>query len=356
MSVILRQKELKNKGKSFYLDINHNGKRYYEFLNIKIHPKEDDTPDKKKEKIDLANTIRSQREIELISEGTSYTPKHKKKIDFIEYYRAYLENYEKKDKRMIKYSFEKFNNFIKRNKLQASEVTPKVCEGFKDYLISPKAGLSGETPQNYYSRFKKVLRAATNDGLFKESPANGILFKNNDDTDKLKKEILTSDELTTLAGTSCGNEEVKKAFIFACFTGLGIAEIRKLKWSAINNNRLKTYREKTGSEINIPLSLTAIKIIGERGNTQSLVFDIPISDNAISKDLKNWTKKANIEKNITFYCGRHTYAVLLLLNGANLKTVSDCMAHKNTRHTIKYLNYVDSLKDSAINNLPDVII
>jgi integrase/recombinase XerD len=67
--------------------------------------------------------------------------------------------------------------------------------------------------------------------------------------------------------------------------------------------------------------------------------------------LKNWIKKAEIEKNISFYCGRHTYAVNLLKNGANLKTVSDAMGHSNTRHTVKYLNYVDSLKDTATSNL-----
>ncbi len=353
MSVQLRQKELKNKGKSFYLDIYHNGKRHYEFLGIRINTKED-SPAKRKEKTELAKTIRSQREIELISEGTNYTPKHKKKIDFLEYYRVYLANYQKKDKRMIKYSFEKFINYINEKSFQATELTTKVCEGYKDYLISPEAGLSGETPQNYFSRFKKVLRAASNDGLFRESPANGIIFKNSDDSDKLKKEVLTADELKILHKTYCGSDEVKRAFLFACFTGLGIAEIRKLKWKAVNNNRLKTYREKTGSEINIPLSSSAINLIGQKKNSENLIFDIAISDNAISKDLKAWTKRAKIDKNITFYCGRHTFAVQLLSNGANLKTVSDCMGHKNTRHTIKYLNYVDSLKDSAISNLPEL--
>lgn len=355
MSVKLRQKELINKGKSFYLDIYHNGKRHYEFLNIQIIPK-DDTPEKKKEKITLANLIRSQRELDLNSEGSNYTPNHKKKIDFLEFYRAYLAKYPKKDKRMIKYSLEKFISYIDKDSFLASELTPDVCEGFKDYLTSSKAGLSGETPQNYWARFKKVLRAATKDGLFKEIPTIEIIWKHSDDSDKLKKEVLTADELQKIASTYCGNDEVKKSFLFACFTGLGMAEIRKLKWNAINNNRLKTYREKTGSEINILLSSTAIKIIGERKKPDSFVFDLDITDNAISKDLTAWVKKAGIDKNITFYCGRHTFAVQLLSNGSNLKTVSDCMGHKNTRHTIKYLNYVDSLKDDAINNLPEINI
>ncbi len=48
----------------------------------------------------------------------------------------------------------------------------------------------------------------------------------------------------------------------------------------------------------------------------------------------------------------HSFAVLILNNGANLKTAADCMGHESTAHTIKYLNFVENLQDEAINNLP----
>jgi len=65
-------------------------------------------------------------------------------------------------------------------------------------------------------------------------------------------------------------------------------------------------------------------------------------------------KQAGIHKNISFYCGRHTFATQLLLNGANLKTVADCLGHTSTTHTVKYLNYVDALKTEAIGALPGI--
>ena len=50
----------------------------------------------------------------------------------------------------------------------------------------------------------------------------------------------------------------------------------------------------------------------------------------------------------------NTFATQLLLSGANLKTVADCLGHSSTRHTIKYLNYVDELKTEAISSLPSI--
>jgi site-specific recombinase XerD len=360
MSIILREKLLKNKGKSLYLDIYHNGKRSYDFLGIIIN--KDDKPDKKKEKLDIANGIRSLKEIELLSKGTIHTPKHKKNVDFLKFYDIYLEEYKKKDVRMIRYSLEKFKAFLKKEEFIsdanqtfiAADVGSKICEDYMEYLKSPDAGLKGETPHNYFSRFRKVLKAAAKVGLFKESPASGLVFKKSDDSQTLKKQVLFIDELRTLVKTDCGNDEVKRAFLFACQTGLGLAEIKKLKWANIDNLRLITTREKTSKKVNIKLSDNAIKLLGKRGKSDDFIFNIDISDTAINKDLKTWVERAEIDKKITFYCGRHTYAVMLLMNGANLKTVAEAMGQTNTQSTVKYLNYVDSLKDKATSELPDM--
>lgn len=61
------------------------------------------------------------------------------------------------------------------------------------------------------------------------------------------------------------NNEVKKAFLFACYTGLGLSECKKLTWGEIKNERLIIDRSKLNSaEINNGLSAKALEIIGER--------------------------------------------------------------------------------------------
>lgn len=359
MGVKLRKRKLKSGGISLYLDIYQDGQRQYEFLPFTISNK--DSLEKKKEKEKMASLIRSQREIDLVAKGIDYIPDHRKKVDFIAFYKNYLTNYDKRDKRMVRYSFEKFTDFLKGKKsyksgqpLRPSSITNAICEEFKEYLKSDKAGLTGETPQNYFARFRKVMKQATLNGLFNKNPTDGIIFTRGGNKPTLKKQILTVDELRKLAKTECGNNEVKRAFLFACFTGLGMAEIKKIMWSNIDDEKLIITRSKTGTLINNQLSISALKLLGKRGGADKNIFTLNISDVAISKNLKQWIERAEIDKPISFYCGRHTYAVLLLMNGANLKTVSDAMGHTSTQHTVKYLNYVDSLKNEATSKLPNI--
>lgn len=53
-----------------------------------------------------------------------------------------------------------------------------------------------------------------------------------------------------------------------------------------------------------------------------------------------------------FHCFRHSFAVNILNNGANIKTVASLLGHSGLKHTEKYTRAVDSLKEAAINSLP----
>jgi len=354
MSVKLRTKKLKDGGKSYYLDIYHNGQRSYEFLGIKTVMKgpSKDSTESKKEKQRIAEARAAQKEIEIISGGSNYTPKHIQKINFFDFSEMYLKDYLKKDGRMIEAAVKKFKDFIGRDNLKVTDITPDLMQRFFDYLTH-NAGLSGETPHNYITRFKKLLKAAKNKGIIKELPTADIRFSNPNKGDTLSKEILEIDEIRLLYNTYCGNDAVKRSFLFCCYTGLGLSEIRRLTWGHIKKQRLVINRSKTDSKIDNQLSSVTLSLMGDPGDKDDLVFDLKgISDTAVNKNLKNWVKRADIDKKITYYCSRHSFAVLLLMNGANLKSVADAMGHSSTKTTLKYLNHVDRLKDEAINNLP----
>lgn len=358
MSVKLRERKLSKGAIKFYLDIYSNGQRVYEFLDVKIEPS--DSKSVKDEKKSIANLIRSNRELELLTASTNYIPKHLKSINFFDFAESFVLEYNKKDVRMIEASLKRFKTFVDNPRLKLSDISHLTMVGFMNYL-NDKSGLSGETPHNYFTRFKKILKDAELKNLIRDNPTKNIKFqKKTGGGDELKKQILTSDELQILANTQCGNEELRKAFLFACYTGLGYAEIKKLKWKNIKNDRLTTRREKTNQKIEIKLKDALLRLIGDKTTNEDLIFSLigengkPISDNGINKCLKNWVKRAKIDKHITFYCGRHTFATQLLKYGANLKTVADALGHTDTKHTIKYLNYIDSLKDDAVDNLPEL--
>lgn len=365
MAIKLRTKPLKDGRKSFYLDIYLNGVRSYEFLSIYISPK--DTKLDKKEKKTLAESIRAKRELEANNDDYGFVSSSKKKADFIQYFLKFINTYQGSGLRKFKASLRKFDNYLKFSKgkpipsksderkwetLTIRRLDKKICQGYCDYLKN-ESGLSGETPFDYFKRFQRVINKAIEEELILRNPAKGI--KISKENNQLKKEVLSIEELQALASSYCGNEQVKRVFLFACFTGLGMAEIRKLTWERIQNDKIKLYREKNGRQIINTLHPVALKMLGERGKTNESIFILP-SDVAIAKNIRNWTKQAGLDKKITFYCARHTFATQLLINGANLKTVADCMGHSSTQHTVKYLNYVNELKDEAINNLPSITL
>ena len=72
------------------------------------------------------------------------------------------------------------------------------------------------------------------------------------------------------------------------------------------------------------------------------------------KALGRWCKRAGIDKHITWHCGRHSFAVNILNNGANIKTVASLLGHSGLKHTEKYTRAVDELKKNAINSLPEL--
>jgi integrase len=93
-----------------------------------------------------------------------------------------------------------------------------------------------------------------------------------------------------------------------------------------------THRNKTGELINNRLNQTALDILGRPQKNEDQIFVVrDLRDNGANKAIRYWVKRAKINKHITFYCARHTFACQLLSNGANLKTVADAMGHSSTR-------------------------
>ena len=64
--------------------------------------------------------------------------------------------------------------------------------------------------------------------------------------------------------------------------------------------------------------------------------------------------KAGIEKNLTFHCGRHTFAVLMLDLGADIDTVSKLLGHKELSTTQIYAKVLDKNKQNAVSLIPEI--
>ena len=75
----------------------------------------------------------------------------------------------------------------------------------------------------------------------------------------------------------------------------------------------------------------------------------------ISNDLRlMFTYSLLLASPCIFHVARHSFAVNILNNGANIKTVASLLGHSGLKHTEKYTRAVDKLKEEAINSLPEL--
>jgi integrase len=123
----------------------------------------------------------------------------------------------------------------------------------------------------------------------------------------------------------------------------------------LNFNQNKTQGRSSRSWVTIPLNDGLLSLIGKALADDERIFNLP-SNTMCLKALRNWTKRAGIDKHITWHCARHSFAVNILNNGANIKTVASLLGHSGLKHTEKYTRAVDSLKMDAINSLPELKI
>ena len=351
--VRLREKKLSSGNISLYLDYYKDGEREYEFLKLYLIDKPKTALDKQsnKDSLELAQRIKAKR-IEEVHLGTfDLQSKSLSHTDFIKFYQAYINHYTKADTRVLTASFKKFKAYLQerhgKEKLLCKDLTQNLIIGYKDYL---EANHTGEGPLTYFNRFRKVVKHGIRENLFHKNPLpENLKFKSGG----MSKGVLSLDEVSRLATTHCGSEIIKRAFLFACNTGLRFGDIKELKWQDISNNELMIKQSKTQEVNRLSLNQNALKLIGEKGSLKDLVFPLP-SFNGSAKTIKNWVARAGIEKRITWHSARHSFATNILLLGYDIKTLSQLLGHTSIKHTQKYLSIADERKAQAVNALPDL--
>ncbi|MCM1441153.1 MAG: site-specific integrase [Roseburia sp.] len=339
-----------------------NSKRQYLSLYLWQVPRTPMERQQNKETLELAKKIRFERGQELLNDAEGYRLKKDNDINFLDWMWSYYEAYSKGDKRHIKRAHDVFIDFLKDSpeyKKYAKRLKPELINkdmivAFTEYL---QGRFKGEGAHTLYARFKKIIKAAVEKDVMRKNPCIGVVIKI--DNGSLKKDVLSMDEIKQLISTHYQgeSENIRRAFIFCLYSGLRWCDVKDLTYSNIDfANRLlkfeqaKTKGHSSASSVVIPLNDGHFKLIGD-GNRDDIIFPLP-SHNMCLKALRHWTKRAGIEKHITWHCARHSFAVNILNNGANIKTVASLLGHSGLKHTEKYTRAVDSLKQDAINSLP----
>lgn len=235
------------------------------------------------------------------------------------------------------------------NDIPVGEVNHKFITGFEYYLKTDR-NCSHNTAIKYVTNLKKVIRIAFANDWIKKDP----FFNWQAKLKIVERTFLSEDEIQKMINKQFvikRLEQVKDIFIFACFTGLAYADVKKLAPNdvviGIDGGRwINTKRTKTDTRSNIPI-LPTVESILEKYKTHPDVVNgdklLPVlSNQKMNAYLKEIADLCGITKNLTFHLARHTFATTVTLtNGVPIESVSKMLGHKSLRTTQHYAKILD---------------
>ena len=305
------------------------------------------------------------------------------KVPFIPFVLEHNEGLYKTDKISIsvwmnvKSYMKKFDKFLRTMKrMNTNEDNILYCRDvnadlIRDYIIWRKEveGNSNGTINKALSPIIKTVKACCRKGWISrvESEEISELYLNDEGKsldDSMEKEFLTIEQLRKfkeLAGKAKYDRtrEYADVFIFACFTGLRWSDLISLKWSEIDMDKNMIARmqykghTRKAKMLYIPLNDISREILERwKGKHEEFVFGLlpsgyDLSDEAdflkvknaanrtINQSLQSIGNKMGLPFNLHIHLGRHTYAMMALNGGVDIKTTSALLGHASTLVTEK---------------------
>ena len=325
-SLKLRARAVKN-GYSLYIDTTEQDNRQRITLNIKIKDVNDPL-------LSYAVALRDRKELEMLQEGNGFRL-YRSKIKLKDYFKQ--EGTTANRDSALRYLEQSYIGSVSIGEISTSD-----CEAFKNYLLEQ---VSPSTAKLYFQLVKTAFNKAVRDQKIRVNPCNGIKIK----AESKKKEFLTINELKILGKIECKNEEVKRAFLFSCVSGLRYSDLCNIRKSDISDQILTLKQKKTKEVIYIPLSIDALRIVNMNDSEQ--IFNLPSLKRSL-EILEDWTNCLN--KKVTFHVGRVTFAYLCLSSGVGVYHLSKLLGHKSLRSTEVYARLANQDMQDAVAMLPSL--
>jgi integrase len=365
--IAIRYKKLKSGNYSVYLDIcvkDEKGQmqRSYDFLNIYVsrdYSKSKRILQQDEEKIELVRSIRSKRELEMYGTIQGLDTGRRVNISLLDYV---WDSYEKTSRKNYRFFHGHLKKFSRGKDILFSDVTTRFLNRFKDYLLE---SVGQNTMVLYVSIFHKFMSEAFKKELISWNPFDHYQMPSRFETDHTFLEL---HELQKLQDTETDFEpHIREAFFFSCFTGLRFSDVSTLEYAhflplkdkegkeylSLRLRPIKTSRT-TGDVLRVPLSDEVLHILSrmKKSAVSSRVFYLLPGIATCNKCLKEWAKRAGVNKNLHFHVGRHTFATLSLTCGIDIYTVSKLLGHSRIDSTEIYAKVIDEKKRQEVQKFP----
>lgn len=344
--------KIRQKGDRLYLDIYHKGARRWESLGLTV-PK---NPVQRKETFALAESIRHKRELQLAAGHFQILDPVKSQKTLYAYAKEVAAGLDKKSH--LTKSLRYLKPFAGETLL--ADIDERFVDGYREHLLK-QSTLGPATAKHYLDALKTLLFKAERERLIERNPAKGMKAIR---VPEQKKPFLTIEEIQRLYDTKpqAGDlaEECRRGFLFACFCGLRLGDIKSLTWGDIERTPEPTVvkrQNKTQGIVSIPLSPSAWNLIddGRLHRRDELVFPRLSATNAnVYRPLDKWRKKAGIDHPFGWHAARHSFAMLALGASKDIYSVSRLLGHSDVKVTTVYLRLLDERKREIIAGLPEL--
>ncbi len=377
MKISLKQKKISNGRLSLFIEyykgkvVDSNGKpkhnRDFEYFKEYIYenPKTPAEKQHNKEKLKFAEDVLAIRKAEFAQGKYGIKNDKRGKILFLEFYKKKQEEHYNSKGNYDNWSaaYVHIEKFFTPT-MTLDEIDTNIVKAFRKYLdvdarTKSDQPLSPNTKYTYYNKFKACMNAAYEERYIQENPIRGVKGFEMADS---QREYLTFNELQSLYRTDCKYDILKRAFIFSCLTGLRWSDINTLIWAEVRDElkgkeweyRVIFRQEKTDGLEYLDVSDQARSLLGDRQEPNERVFKGLKYGAHFNSEILRWCMRAGITKHITFHSGRHTNAVLMLENGADIYTVSKRLGHRELRTTEIYAKIIDKKMKEAANIIPEL--
>jgi len=282
-------------------------------------------------------------------------------MDYVVSYGEYLMQ-EKSENTVSSYlrDVNQFADYLRQQKsFDWKAVKPEIIQGYMNWMLN--RGKSNASITRFLASIKSFYNFLISEGVVKKNPAKGLSAGK---AERKYPEILTSKEVELfLDQPQCIDakgfrDHAMLELLYA--TGIRVSELIFLDMDDLNLAAGFIRCQSKGKERIIPLYHVAIKALQDyvRDIRPNLIADDQeqalfvnmngerMSRQGFWKIIKYYQEKAGIEKDITPHTLRHSFAVHLLENGADLRSIQEMLGHADISSTHIYTHVVKkNLKD-----------
>lgn len=270
----------------------------------------------------------------------------KKKVDAGERSAASLQKYKR--------SGELLTAFMKKHytveDMPVTEISNSFVYNLEEYLkyessFKGQVGIKNNSVVKYMKMYKTACNYCIRMDLFVRNPFDAY----NGKLSVKDAVFLTQQELKLIEEKPIFMERLQKVrdiFLFCCYTGYAPVDALNLTPANLfedndGNLWIMTNRTKTAIRENVPVLPPAMAVIKKYKNKQIGLLP-QISNQKMNAYLKEIADICEINKHLTWYVSRHTFATTVTLgNGVRLEHVSAMMGHTNIKQTQHYAKVLD---------------